>query len=78
MSSEYPTVHVAVQLAATRALLKFCREHRRYEQELERVRQCLGAFVAGDVATAVKHYRAVPLSGNALPGGRRALDFRSG
>jgi hypothetical protein len=47
----------------TRALLKFCRDHGRSEDELEPVRACLSALEAGDVAEAVQQYLLVPLGG---------------
>lgn len=59
----YRNVGVDSMLAATRALLKFCREHGYPEGGLVHVRGCAEALATNDFRAAVEHFRAVPLGG---------------
>lgn len=50
-------------LRVTRALLKFCRDHRYPESGLSAIQACEAALSADDFSTAVKHFETVRLGG---------------
>jgi hypothetical protein len=47
----------------TRALLKFCQDHKYPDNGLSEVRECLVALEQGDINAAVQAYQKVPLGG---------------
>jgi hypothetical protein len=61
----YSDVHAVAQLRATKALLKFCNEHGRSEDDyIGSIKSCSEALEEKDIKTAIKHYLDVPLGGN--------------
>ena len=58
------TAHLHIQTPATRALLKFCRDHQRDETALKPIQDCLACLEREDVSTALAHFQRVPLGGN--------------
>lgn len=54
---------IAVQKGLTRALLKFCQDHKYPDNGLSEVRECLKALEQGDMKNAVQAYQKVPLGG---------------
>jgi hypothetical protein len=60
----YTDAHLALQKRATRALLKFSEDHANSATgRLVEIRRCLASLEAGDVATAHRHFKAVPFGG---------------
>lgn len=60
------TAHTDTQIRATRALLKFCREHHLCETDsayVQHVERCLHFLEFGDLKQAVGHFQQVPLGG---------------
>jgi hypothetical protein len=60
------TAHTDSQIRATRALLKFCREHQLSEADsayVQHVERCLHFLEHGDLKQAAEHFRQVPLGG---------------
>lgn len=49
------------QTAATKALVKFCEDHGYVSTYVDSLRKCLAALDEKDIASAVKHFRDVPL-----------------
>lgn len=63
MTKYYHQVSHDDLLRATRALLKFCRDHKYPEGGLEHLAACVAALEADDFRAAVTHFRAIPLGG---------------
>lgn len=61
---EITTTHLEVQMRATRALLKFCRDHDYESKWIVNVARCLLLLEDGQVADAYAEYINVPLGGN--------------
>jgi hypothetical protein len=54
---------IQVKKGLTRALLKFCQDHKYPDNGLSDVRECLEALEQGDIKTADQAYQKVPLGG---------------
>ena len=63
MSTEDYERYMDWQQKVTKALLKFCEDHKYPTSGLSEIRGCLEALVRKDVKTAVECYRKVPLGG---------------
>jgi len=62
----YSDANVIQQLRSTKALLKFCLEHKYPENNpaLKSIELCAEALEKKDIKSAVEHYLDVPLGGN--------------
>jgi hypothetical protein len=58
MNTKLNPSSVGSQTKATRAILKFCRDHKR-DNCIEIIQSCLHALEIGDVKTAVENYRQI-------------------
>ncbi len=56
-------MEVTSVIRATRALLKFCRDHQLPEGNLVHIQGCLDALQSQDIGAAMRHFKAVPLGG---------------
>jgi hypothetical protein len=63
MNRYYHNVSHDSLLSATRALLKFCRDHQYPEGGLVKLQACVAALEADDFRGAVMQFRAIPLGG---------------
>lgn len=64
MSTEpYSERYVGLQRSVTKALLKFCEDHRYPSLGLTEIRDCLKSLERGDVKAAIESYQQVPLGG---------------
>jgi hypothetical protein len=59
----YNNVGLYTLISASRALLKFCRDHKYPEGTLATLQQCLAALETDDVRIALEKYRAIPQGG---------------
>jgi hypothetical protein len=62
----FSTTNIDAQIRATRALLKFCRDHQQSETESSYVLEivkCLHFLERGDVKRAQEHFQKVPIGG---------------
>lgn len=57
-------LYLPEQTRATRALLKFCRDHRYESRWIENIASCLLHLESSRVAEAYTEYASVPLGGN--------------
>ena len=53
--------YLVQQTAATKALIKFCEDHGYVSTYVDTLRKCLAALEEKDLASAVNHFRALPL-----------------
>jgi hypothetical protein len=53
--------YMSQQTSATKALIKFCEDHGYVSAYVDTLRKCLVALEEKDLATAVSHFRNVPL-----------------
>lgn len=63
MSTEGHEGYIDWQQKVTKALLKFCEDHKYPTLGLSEIRDCLESLARRDVKTAVEFYRKVPLGG---------------
>ena len=64
MSEEYTVASLSRQKRYTRALIKFCVDHKNKSIYMDYIRDCLVALEADDVQSAYNLYEQVPLGGN--------------
>lgn len=63
-NAKFTHAHVTSQKRATRALLKFCEDHRDSRDDcLTHIRACLRNLEAGDIRGAHREFKAVPFGG---------------
>ena len=58
------TAHLHIQTPATRALLKFCCDHKRNGRDVQAIESCLACLERKDVSAALTYFQQVPLGGN--------------
>jgi hypothetical protein len=63
MSRYYNNVSHDDLLSSSRALMKFCREHRYPEGGLVRLQECIAALEADNFREAANCFRSIPLGG---------------
>jgi len=64
MNNEHSRINADAQLKSTHALLKFCQDHNYKSTYIENIKTCISALEDGNIQSAVKSYRAIPLGGN--------------
>lgn len=61
--NSYTDIHIHAQARATRALIKFCRDHKGDYPAMPDLHNCLRALERGNIKAAVEFYQKVPLGG---------------
>ena len=64
ISKSYTNVYVKIQIKATRALIKFCVDHKYNTTWLNDLNACLTSLEQNEMKTAYDIYAKIPLGGN--------------